>query len=126
MQPDPLTEERIRSVLNDIIDPCSVAARAPAGLDDMGLVGSVEIRPGADGATVSVTIGTTHPFCMMAAIFMNEANRRIGELAGVRDVNIALDHGEIWTPSRMKPHYREQLEALQREGPVPAAHDASY
>jgi len=33
-----MNEGVIRAALNEIVDPCSVVAGAPAGLDEMGLV----------------------------------------------------------------------------------------
>ncbi len=37
-------EERIRAALNEVQDPCSVVAGVPAGIVDMGLVRSLEVR----------------------------------------------------------------------------------
>lgn len=103
------SERDIRDVVNAIIDPCSIAARTPIGLDDMGLVGNIDIREGPGGAVVSLSIGTTHPFCMMAAMFMHEAQQRVSALPGVALVEVSLDHRVLWTPDRMKPEFRERM-----------------
>ena len=49
--------------LNDVVDPCSVVAGAPAGLADMGLVRLVQIERGSSGSIrLVVKVGVTHPF----------------------------------------------------------------
>ncbi len=105
----PPDESAIRAVLNTITDPCSIAARTPMGLDDMGLIGDVTIIPGEDGARVSLSVSVTHPFCMMAAVFMNEANTRVSAMPGVAAVDVRFDTAEVWTPARMKPEFRERM-----------------
>ena len=39
-----MTAEEVRALLNAIVDPCSLAAGAPAGIDEMGLVRDVEVE----------------------------------------------------------------------------------
>lgn len=109
----PPDEAAVRAMLDTIIDPCSAAARLPAGLDEMGLVRAIAITPAQAGVLVSLTLDVTHPFCMMAAIFMAEAERRVAAMPGVAAVEICLYRGEIWTPERMAPAYRARLAAAR-------------
>jgi metal-sulfur cluster biosynthetic enzyme len=105
-----LTEDRVRDVLNGIIDPCSTAAGVPAGLHDMGMITDIQVRDdGAGGQRVSVTIGLTDPTCMLMGSFANEARERLAGLAGVTGVEVRLDHELEWTPDRYSPHYRQRL-----------------
>lgn len=101
----------VRGVLNTITDPCSVAARTPMGLDDMGLIGEIAVTPGADGAHVALSVGVTHPFCLMAALFMNEAHKRVGAMPGVASVDVRFDAETVWTPERMAPAMRARMAA---------------
>lgn len=105
------SESEVRDTLNGITDPCSAVAGAPAGLVEMGLVRSVSVEPGPDGAFVKVTLGVTEPTCLMSSVFYNEAQKRLAALPGVAGVEVGFDHALRWTPSEMSPEYRERLEA---------------
>lgn len=102
-------EALVRSTLNEIVDPCSAAAGAPAGLDDMGLVRSVEIAETASGVSVKVKIGVTEPGCFMIYPFAKEARKRLDEIAAIDVVEVDLDNGHDWMPTDMSERYRRQL-----------------
>ncbi len=110
-----LMERQIYEVLNEIIDPCSEAAGAPAGLVDMGLVRTVNIEPRADKPSLRILIGVTHPMCLMAGVFLNEAKVRLEQLPDVGDVTVELDGNHIWTPADMTPAYRKNLKENRRD-----------
>lgn len=108
---EPRLSARAWSLLNDIIDPCSIQAGAPAGLVDLGLVRSVSFTPTAEGGWgVEVTITITHPFCMMAGVFINEIRKRLIQIDGIDAVEATLDSSTMWTPQLMTPAYRERLD----------------
>ena len=108
------TEAEVRAALDEIVDPCSAAAGAPAGLDQMGLVREVEVRSGPDGTRVRVTIGLTQPLCLMGIPFIKSARERLSTMPGVRDVDVSLASGIDWTPARLAPAYRERLARVRR------------
>jgi metal-sulfur cluster biosynthetic enzyme len=88
-----LDEALVRATLNEIVDPCSAAAGAPAGLDDMGLVRSVEVAERDGRVTVSVRIGVTEPGCFMIYPFAREARQRLGELEASRSTSPTAANG---------------------------------
>jgi len=105
-----VTEARVRDELNGIIDPCSITAGVPAGMDDMGLISDIQVSDdGADGQRISVKIGLTDPTCMLLGAFANEARERLAELPGVTGVDVMLDHEMEWTPDMLAPHYQQRL-----------------
>lgn len=105
-----ITEARVREVLNGIIDPCSITVGVPAGMDDMGLIGDIQLLDDGTGRQrISVTIGLTDPTCMLLGSFANEARQRLADLPGVTGVDITLDHEMDWTPDRFAPHYQQRL-----------------
>ncbi|WP_033328405.1 metal-sulfur cluster assembly factor [Streptomyces yerevanensis] len=105
-----VTEDRVREVLNGIVDPCSITAGVPAGMDDMGLISDIQVRDDeAGGRRVSVTFGLTDPTCMLLGSFANEARERLAGLPGVTGVDVTLDHDMEWTPDMLAPHYQERL-----------------
>jgi metal-sulfur cluster biosynthetic enzyme len=88
----------ITSELNEIKDPCSLAAGTPFGLEEMGLVDSVDI---SDGGEVLVKLRLTSPFCHMIGYFKVEAQRRLLALPGVSEVALEADNGLDWSPARI-------------------------
>jgi len=104
-----VNEDGVRAVLDEIIDPCSVAAGAPAGLDEMGLVRRLSVREAPGGVAIEVRIGVTEPGCMMGASFAINARERLEALAGVVAVDVALDHEADWEPGDLDPAYAVRL-----------------
>jgi len=109
-------KETIYRALETIVDPCSQAMGAPAGLVSLGLVKEVEIeeRPGRK-ASVRVTLCITEPGCLMAAVFQEAAQRKLSSLPGVDEVEVLVDHGHVWDREQMEPEYRLRLERLRAE-----------
>jgi metal-sulfur cluster biosynthetic enzyme len=114
-QPERLTEleQAVWSRLEAIIDPCSRASGAAAGLVSMGLVGGVEVEDKPEGAKVKVKLYITEPGCMMGALFALTAEHDIRELAGVGEVNVQVDYDHVWGPEQMAPEYRQRLAVMR-------------
>ena len=108
-----LSEAEIRAALDGVLDPCSVAAGAPAGLAEMGLIRALELSDGEDGASIRVRIGVTEPGCLMGASFAAQARARLELLDGVAHVEIELDHANDWMPSDIDPGYQQRLDAVR-------------
>jgi metal-sulfur cluster biosynthetic enzyme len=115
-----LTERDVRSALNGIVDPCSAAAGAPAGLDEMGLVRDVRIDPTPSGASVRIVLGLTEPTCLMGIPFVKSARERIQALEGVAAVEVSLAAGFQWTPAELSPAYAARLERVREQRRRPA------
>ncbi len=90
----------ITAELDEIKDPCSLAAGSPFGLVEMGLVDEIAI---SDVGEVLVKLRLTSPFCHMIGFFTQEAKRRIEALTGVTAVDLVADNGLDWSPSRISP-----------------------
>lgn len=101
--------EAVKGQLETIVDPCSTASGAPAGLVSMGLVGPISIEAKEHGAHVRVTLYITEPGCMMGALFQLTAQRKLSDLHGVASVEVQVDYGHIWGPEQMTPEYRDRL-----------------
>jgi metal-sulfur cluster biosynthetic enzyme len=111
-------EEAIRSRLNLIGDPCSVANGVPMGIDEMGLVDSVDVDRGGNAI---IHLRLTSPTCHMIGYFDVEARRLALEVAGVRSVQVHSDMGLDWTPDMMSDDAkRRRRVALRARGiPIP-------
>ncbi len=88
----------ITAELDEIKDPCSLAAGTPFGLAEMGLVDEIAISKTGE---VLVKLRLTSPFCHMIGFFKQEATRRIQSLPGVTAVELVADNGLDWSPSRI-------------------------
>lgn len=108
-----MTEAEVRAELNRIVDPCSVVAGAPAGIEEMGLVRELRLTETVDGVAIRVRIGVTEPGCMMGASFAVSARERLEALPGVAGVEVQLDHRCDWEPGDIDTAYAERLEAVR-------------
>jgi metal-sulfur cluster biosynthetic enzyme len=106
-------EQDIRAALDEIVDPCSRAAGAPAGLDEMGLVREVRIERGPAGARVGVVLALTEPTCLMGIPFVRSARERLAAIDGVAEVDVSLAAGFEWTPAQLSPAYAARLERVR-------------
>lgn len=99
--------ELIMAALDEIKDPCSVAAGSPLGLVEMGLIKRLDISRNGD---VAISLRLTAPFCHMIAFFQRETTERIGTLPGVTAVSLAMDNGLDWSPDHMSSSGRAKRE----------------
>ena len=93
-------KEAIRRELDGIKDPCSLASGVPLGLDEMGLIDSIEI---ASSGAVTLRLRLTSPFCHMIGYFKTETTRLVTALPGVTSVALEADNGLDWSPGRISP-----------------------
>lgn len=107
-------EEQVRATLDTVTDPCSQAAGAPAGLLEMGLVRSLEVHDGPEGALVRVAIGVTEPTCLMGPSFVSGARERLAAVPGVARVEVTLSGDADWSPLDMSPDYQARLAEHRR------------
>lgn len=108
----PDLEIAIRAVLDEIKDPCSLAAGTPLGLSEMGLVKTVAI---AGDGSVAIDLKLTSPFCHMLGFFQAEAMRRVGALDGVSSVELTADNGLDWSPRDIAPAAQARRAVRLRE-----------
>lgn len=88
--------EAARSALDEIYDPCSVAAGKPLGLDEMGLVQELRVTETGD---VHVVLRTTFPGCTMIPMLAGAVEERVSDLPGVEEVTVSIDPSFTWTPA---------------------------
>jgi metal-sulfur cluster biosynthetic enzyme len=111
-----VSKDQVLEVLDTIIDPCSRAAGAPAGLVDMGLVKTVDLQQIEGRTNVHVVVGVTEFGCMIGPSFAMEAYKRLAPLPGIGEVSVDLDDSFGWTPSDMSDAYRATLAEQRKEG----------
>jgi metal-sulfur cluster biosynthetic enzyme len=94
-------EERIRTSLREIIDPCSVALGRPLDLLDMGLIERIDI----DAGHVDITVVLTDAACAFYQDMQRQIRDAAGTVEGVEDVEVHIAP-MLWHPSRMLPARR--------------------
>ena len=92
-----LNEERVREALHEIFDPCSVAAKSPLSIVDMGLVTHVDVV----GDAVSVAIRPTNRGCTLMPSIMEAAEEALRALPGVGQVSLLVDAEKSWSPDQI-------------------------
>lgn len=99
-------EDRVRSCIRQIHDPCSVATGHPLELEEMGLVR--EVRSEDDGRRVIVDLRLTSPSCVMVGFFVTEIEKLVHDQVDPEiDVEVNFDTGFEWTPGMMSPRVRK-------------------
>lgn len=106
MGPD---RDAVLELLNQVVDPCSVAAGLPAGLVDMGLVVDVDVTGPELERTVEVVLTITEPGCLMAVPFVERAREVLSTAEGVASVDVSVDLHRMWTPEDMSADYQAAL-----------------
>src|SRR5438552_18176511 len=88
--PSPLTEERIREELKNVVDP-------EIGLDviNLGLIYDVKVE--ADGK-VAIAMTLTSPGCPVAGMFIANVKNDVEAIPGVSDCAVDLTIDPPWDP----------------------------
>jgi metal-sulfur cluster biosynthetic enzyme len=110
-----ISKDDVLRSLNDIVDPCSIAMGAPAGLVDMGMVYDVDICEMPGGARVDVQLLLTEAGCLMAAPFGVRAEESLAQLPGVAQVRVSVTTAVEWTEERISPSLRAELARVRTE-----------
>jgi metal-sulfur cluster biosynthetic enzyme len=95
-------EKLVWQELRQCFDP-----EIPINIVDLGLVYAMRSEPLPKGGhRVEVLMTVTSPACGMSEILRNEADARIRQLPGVRELEVAVTFDPPWTPELMSPEIR--------------------
>jgi metal-sulfur cluster biosynthetic enzyme len=96
------SEVEVRAALHEVIDP-------ELGLDvvSLGMVGDIAV----EGDTVAVDLRLTTMSCPFWNLFVDQVEAAVREVEGVEHVEVRFDRRRPWTPDRMTPEARRELEA---------------
>ena len=92
--------QAVLEALEEVYDPCSVAAGRPLGMIGMGLLTNLEI--GQEGE-VSASLRMTSPGCMMMPAIAAAVEDRLHLIPGIGKVTVLVDTAMTWTPNDMNP-----------------------
>jgi metal-sulfur cluster biosynthetic enzyme len=95
------TTEAIRKAIRAVKDP-----ELNLNIIDIGLVYDVEVDEAGD---VRVQMTLTSPGCPAGAEIIEDVKRVVGDMEGVRSVDVELVWEPYWTPEKMDPRVRTFL-----------------
>jgi metal-sulfur cluster biosynthetic enzyme len=109
-----MTPERrtqVEEALARVHDPCSVAARSPLSVRDMGLLRGWEL---GDDGVLEVSICVTTHACTMLGHIVRGIEEAAGEVDGVTEVRVTVERDVLWGEELMTPEGRALLAGNRR------------
>ncbi len=100
----PLSEEKVREALKQVVDP-----ELFVNVIDLGLVYLVELTESGDKTDVKIEMTMTSPACPAGPQLVSQAKNVIGAIEGVGNVEVKVVMIPPWTPDRMTEEARDQL-----------------
>jgi metal-sulfur cluster biosynthetic enzyme len=101
----------VEEALARVHDPCSVAARSPLSVRDMGLLRGWEL---GDDGVLDVSICVTTHACTMLGHIVRGIEEAAGAVDGVREVRVTVERDVLWGEELMTPEGRAQLAGNRR------------
>jgi metal-sulfur cluster biosynthetic enzyme len=107
--------ERVLERLGNVVCPCAAAEGYSAyGIDDMGLVKSIEREDGE----VVVDLRLTSPGCLKIGYLEDEIDEHVGSLPGVESIRVTADEGMEWRPEMMSDEFQKaRRERIEQRAP---------
>lgn len=103
----------IQAMLQQVVDPCSIATGVPISLTDMGMVKAV--KSNNDGV-VTVELRLTSPVCWQAANIIAQVEKVVARVPGVCKVICTIDPTSEWMPDMIAPAPRAELRRVRPIG----------
>ena len=105
-------DEEIQAALEQVCDPCSIAANAPLNILDMGLVRGWSVD---DHGDVLVRMCLTSPSCTMSPYMVKAAEQLLSAIPGLRSARVEIEPAAFWTPAHMTERGRQILQSRRDE-----------
>lgn len=96
------TKDDVITVLKKCYDP-----EIPINIYDLGLVYNIDINEGTGRIEVKMTL--TAPGCPASAYMGADVKRKIEQLPGVKEANVAIVWEPPWTPEMMSETAKKQF-----------------
>ena len=104
----PVTQDEVFSALMECYDP-----EIPVNIVDLGLIYEIRVAPPVptenEPQDVQIVMTMTSPGCPAHATIGEQVKGRVGQIPGVRDVNVEVVWTPPWTPERLSAAARKQL-----------------
>ena len=100
----PVKEEQVWEQLRTVYDP-----EIPVNIVELGLVYDLTIKMDVDGSIVHVKMTLTAPGCGMGPAIAMDAETRIRNIPGVKDVQVEIVWEPLWDRDMMSDEAKLQL-----------------
>jgi metal-sulfur cluster biosynthetic enzyme len=100
----PVTEDAVREALKQVVDP-----ELFVNVVDLGLIYLVETQEAGEKTDVKIEMTMTSPACPAGPQLIAQAQKVLGALEGVGNVEVKMVMVPPWTPDRMTETARDQL-----------------
>jgi metal-sulfur cluster biosynthetic enzyme len=107
----PARRTQVEQALDRVHDPCSVAARSPLSVRDMGLLRGWEL---AEDGVLDVSICVTTHACTMLGHIVRGIEEAAAEVDGVSEVRVTVERDVLWGEEMMTAQGRELLAGNRR------------
>lgn len=109
-------------LINEVVDPCSTVAGAPAGLVEFGLVRGVDLQRADAGAwNVCVRLMLTEPGCIMGGPFAVRVRDKLASVPLVASLDVRIESVGMWSEELMSKAYATRLAAARASRVIPIA-----
>jgi len=102
-------KQKVVEVLKSVYDP-----EIPINIYDLGLVYSIKVSD----SELEITLGLTTPFCPIAYLVVQQAERALKEVFPNKNIKIKLDVERLWNPSMMTEEGRKIFKLLYGYDPA--------
>ena len=97
-------EQDTVATLKNIYDP-----EIPVNIYDLGLIYEIDVEP---GGIVNIRMTLTAPTCPVADQLIDDVNKQVGKVDGVKEVNVTLTFDPPWDKSMMSEEVLLELGLL--------------
>jgi metal-sulfur cluster biosynthetic enzyme len=102
-------KQKVVEVLKGVYDP-----EIPINIYDLGLVYSIKVSD----SELEITLGLTTPFCPIAYLIAQQAERALKEVFPNKNIKIKLDVERLWNPTMMTEEGRKLFKLLYGYDPA--------
>ncbi|GAA3545774.1 hypothetical protein GCM10022222_31760 [Amycolatopsis ultiminotia] len=100
-------ERAVEAAFERVDDPCSIAAKAPLTVTELGLVRDWQLD---DHGCVHISVSPTAPSCILIGSIVAGIEKQVAAVDGVTEVHVEIDAATVWSPALMTPAARGKLE----------------
>jgi len=102
-------KQKVVEVLRSVYDP-----EIPINIYDLGLVYSINVQD----SIIEVTVGVTTPFCPVAYLVVEQAERALKQAFPDKEIKVILDLERQWSPAMMTEEGKKLFKALYGYDPM--------
>ena len=105
-------EAAVREQVATVLDPCGIHNGTRLTFTELGMIQSVEVD---ESGEVSVRLLLDDPVCIYLVDIVTSIQEAAARVPGVREVNVDIEGGEVWTPDRLSVEARAKMARWRAE-----------